>query len=69
MESVKQAVGLSGNNNGAPRIAWIGLGHMGPGMLKNLVEKGSFTSALAINNPTTARLNTAIRQDKSRHFH
>src|SRR4051812_45125661 len=55
MESVKQAVGLSESNNGGPRVAWIGLGNMGRGMVKNIVEKGSFTSPLAIYNRTTAR--------------
>lgn len=55
MESVKQAVGLSGNNNGGPRVAWIGLGNMGRGMVKNIVEKGTFTSPLAIYNRTPAR--------------
>jgi 3-hydroxyisobutyrate dehydrogenase-like beta-hydroxyacid dehydrogenase len=55
MEAVKQATGLSGNNNSGPRLAWIGLGNMGRGMVKNIVEKGSFTSPLAIYNRTTAR--------------
>jgi len=55
MESVKQAVGLSESSNGSPRVAWIGLGNMGRGMVKNIVEKGTYTSPLAIYNRTTAR--------------
>ena len=55
MESIKQAVGLSESSNGGPRVAWIGLGNMGRGMVKNIIEKGSFTSPLAIYNRTTAR--------------
>ncbi|RMZ06676.1 hypothetical protein D0864_02173 [Hortaea werneckii] len=53
MESVKQAVGLGGA--GAPRLAWIGLGNMGRGMVKNLAEKGQFTSPISIYNRTTSR--------------
>ena len=50
-----------------PRLAWIGLGNMGRGMVKNLVEKGDFTSPLAIYNRTTARsekLAEALPSDK-----
>ena len=39
----------------APRIAWIGLGNMGRGMVKNLVEKGSYTPPVLIYNRTAAR--------------
>lgn len=42
----------AGNN---PRLAWIGLGNMGRGMVKNLAEKGSFNGPIAIYNRTTAR--------------
>lgn len=38
-----------------PRIAWIGLGNMGRGMVKNLVEKGSFSGPVIIYNRTAAR--------------
>lgn len=50
MDSVKQAVGLGG-----PRLAWIGLGNMGRGMVKNIVEKGQYTGAVSIYNRTAAR--------------
>jgi 3-hydroxyisobutyrate dehydrogenase-like beta-hydroxyacid dehydrogenase len=39
----------------SPRLAWIGLGNMGRGMVKNLAEKGSFSGPVAIYNRTTAR--------------
>ncbi|EXJ90380.1 alcohol dehydrogenase [Capronia coronata CBS 617.96] len=39
----------------APQIAWLGLGNMGRGMCKNLVEKGNLTHPLIIYNRTTAR--------------
>lgn len=55
MESVKQAVGLGGSPSGGPRLAWIGLGNMGRGMIKNIVEKGTYTSPLLIYNRTLAR--------------
>ncbi|KAK5129414.1 hypothetical protein LTR08_003270 [Meristemomyces frigidus] len=38
-----------------PRLAWIGLGNMGRGMVKNIVEKGPFTAPLVIYNRTSAR--------------
>ncbi|QIX00970.1 hypothetical protein AMS68_006487 [Peltaster fructicola] len=50
MESVKQAVGLGG-----PRLSWIGLGNMGRGMVKNIVEKGQFVAPIQVYNRTTAR--------------
>lgn len=56
MDSVKQAVGLGGS--GGPRLAWIGLGNMGRGMVKNLVEKATFTAPVVIYNRTTARAET-----------
>merc|ERR1712115_691189 len=40
---------------GGPRLAWIGLGNMGRGMVKNLAEKGQFTSPMSIYNRTTSR--------------
>ncbi|CAK4034842.1 related to gamma hydroxybutyrate dehydrogenase [Lecanosticta acicola] len=39
----------------SPRIAWIGLGNMGRGMVKNLVDKGSYTAPVLIYNRTAAR--------------
>jgi 3-hydroxyisobutyrate dehydrogenase-like beta-hydroxyacid dehydrogenase len=39
----------------APRLAWIGLGNMGRGMCKNLVEKGNLSSPLILYNRTQAR--------------
>lgn len=38
-----------------PRLAWLGLGNMGRGMVKNLVEKGEYTAPLLIYNRTAAR--------------
>ena len=52
MDLAKQAVGLSSSE---PRLAWIGLGNMGRGMIKNIVEKGKYSSPLLIYNRTTAR--------------
>ncbi|KAF2159324.1 hypothetical protein M409DRAFT_71102 [Zasmidium cellare ATCC 36951] len=42
----------SGN---APRLGWIGLGNMGRGMVKNLVEKGKYSGPIVIYNRTFAR--------------
>ncbi|KAI9651325.1 hypothetical protein NHQ30_001364 [Ciborinia camelliae] len=39
----------------APQVAWIGLGNMGRGMCKNLVEKGQLDKPLIIFNRTTKR--------------
>jgi len=39
----------------SPRLAWIGLGNMGRGMVKNLVEKANYSGTIAIYNRTTAR--------------
>ncbi|KAI9875757.1 MAG: hypothetical protein M1830_008024 [Pleopsidium flavum] len=39
----------------APQLAWIGLGNMGRGMCKNLVEKGQLSSPLIIYNRTEKR--------------
>lgn len=39
----------------APQLAWIGLGNMGRGMCKNLVEKGKLGEPLIIYNRTTAK--------------
>lgn len=38
-----------------PQIAWIGLGNMGRGMTKNLVEKGNLSQPLILYNRTTQR--------------
>lgn len=51
----------------APRLAWIGLGNMGRGMIKNIVEKGKYTSPLLIYNRTTSRaekLASSLPSDK-----
>merc|ERR1712000_225295 len=39
----------------APQVAWIGLGNMGRGMCKNLVEKGQLDKPLIIFNRTEKR--------------
>ncbi|KAH0251777.1 hypothetical protein KCU71_g23171, partial [Aureobasidium melanogenum] len=39
----------------APQIAWIGLGNMGRGMVKNLVEKGNLSNPIILFNRTQAR--------------
>ncbi|RDW79667.1 hypothetical protein BP6252_04305 [Coleophoma cylindrospora] len=39
----------------APQLAWIGLGNMGRGMCKNLVEKGALDKPLIIFNRTEKR--------------
>ena len=39
----------------SPTLAYLGLGNMGSGMSKNLVEKGNLTSKLILYNRTTAR--------------
>ncbi|PQE28888.1 6-phosphogluconate dehydrogenase 2 protein [Rutstroemia sp. NJR-2017a BBW] len=52
----------------APQVAWIGLGNMGRGMCKNLVEKGQLENPLIIFNRTTKRaeeLSSALPSGKS----
>lgn len=39
----------------APQLAWIGLGNMGRGMCKNLVEKGNLSHDLLVYNRTIKR--------------
>ncbi|KAH4069908.1 hypothetical protein HBH92_150230 [Parastagonospora nodorum] len=39
----------------APQLAWLGLGNMGRGMCKNLVEKGNLDKPLIIYNRTKKR--------------
>ncbi|KAL2023029.1 hypothetical protein VTK56DRAFT_3939 [Thermocarpiscus australiensis] len=39
----------------APRLLWIGLGNMGRGMCKNLVEKGNLDQPLLLYNRTKQR--------------
>ncbi|KAF2713911.1 6-phosphogluconate dehydrogenase-like protein NAD-binding protein [Pleomassaria siparia CBS 279.74] len=39
----------------APQLAWIGLGNMGRGMCKNLVEKGNLDKPLILYNRTPKR--------------
>ncbi|KUJ16846.1 uncharacterized protein LY89DRAFT_684879 [Mollisia scopiformis] len=53
----------------APQLAWIGLGNMGRGMCKNLVEKGQLDKPLIIYNRTTKRsedLNKLLPSGKSK---
>jgi 3-hydroxyisobutyrate dehydrogenase-like beta-hydroxyacid dehydrogenase len=55
------------SSNNGPRLAWIGLGNMGRGMVKNIVEKGTYTSPLLIYNRTTVRsekLASSLPSDK-----
>lgn len=47
--------GHAGGSSSGPRLAWIGLGNMGRGMVKNLVEKGTYSGSVLIYNRTTAR--------------
>jgi len=54
MESVKNAVGL-GSSSSSPRVAWIGLGNMGRGMVANIVSKATYATPLLIYNRTAAR--------------
>ncbi|KAI2619980.1 6-phosphogluconate dehydrogenase 2 [Hypoxylon sp. NC1633] len=39
----------------SPRLLWIGLGNMGRGMVKNLVEKGNLDEPVILYNRTRAR--------------
>ncbi|KXT05020.1 hypothetical protein AC578_10323 [Pseudocercospora eumusae] len=39
----------------APRLSWIGLGNMGRGMVKNIVEKGEYSGPVIVYNRTAAR--------------
>lgn len=39
----------------APKVLWVGLGNMGRGMTKNLVEKGPLDSPLMLYNRSTQR--------------
>ncbi|KAL1959751.1 hypothetical protein VTO42DRAFT_1337 [Malbranchea cinnamomea] len=39
----------------ADQLAWIGLGNMGRGMVKNLLEKGNLSSPLILYNRTQSR--------------
>ncbi|KAL9107243.1 MAG: hypothetical protein Q9227_007867 [Pyrenula ochraceoflavens] len=39
----------------APQLAWIGLGNMGRGMVKNLVQKGNLSNPLIIHNRTKSK--------------
>lgn len=43
-----------------PRLAWIGLGNMGRGMIKNIVQKGSYTSPLLIYNRTASKAESFV---------
>ncbi|KPI44145.1 putative oxido YfjR [Cyphellophora attinorum] len=44
----------------APQLAWVGLGNMGRGMCKNLVEKGNLTQKLLVYNRTTKRASDLV---------
>ncbi|KAK3704776.1 hypothetical protein LTR37_013607 [Vermiconidia calcicola] len=60
METAKRLKGLAGESApllspSGPRLAWIGLGNMGRGMIKNIVEKGTYSAPLLIYNRTSAR--------------
>ncbi|KAK1078845.1 hypothetical protein LTR33_006890 [Friedmanniomyces endolithicus] len=70
MESVKQAVGQETSSAGSsPRLAWIGLCNMGRGMVKNVVEKGTYAAPLLIYNRTAARaekLASTLPSDKTK---
>lgn len=53
----------------APQLAWIGLGNMGRGMCKNLVEKGNLDKPLIIYNRTKKRaddLASKLGSDKTK---
>ncbi|KAF2217864.1 hypothetical protein CERZMDRAFT_80524 [Cercospora zeae-maydis SCOH1-5] len=45
-----------------PRLAWLGLGNMGRGMVKNVVEKGEYTAPVLVYNRTTARTEKLVSQ-------
>ncbi|KAL1598641.1 hypothetical protein SLS60_007781 [Paraconiothyrium brasiliense] len=52
----------------APQLAWIGLGNMGRGMCKNLVEKGNLDKPLILYNRTKKRsddLAASLGSDKA----
>ncbi|KAF1960766.1 6-phosphogluconate dehydrogenase-like protein NAD-binding protein [Byssothecium circinans] len=52
-----------------PQLAWIGLGNMGRGMCKNLVEKGNLDKPLILYNRTKKRsddLSAQIGTDKTK---
>jgi len=52
-----------------PQIAWLGLGNMGRGMSKNLVEKGNLSHPLILYNRTTKRaeeLSAQLGTDKTK---
>ncbi|KAF2734538.1 hypothetical protein EJ04DRAFT_466378 [Polyplosphaeria fusca] len=46
----------------APQLAWIGLGNMGRGMCKNLVEKGNLDKPLLLYNRTKSRADDLAAQ-------
>jgi 3-hydroxyisobutyrate dehydrogenase-like beta-hydroxyacid dehydrogenase len=52
-----------------PTLAYIGLGNMGSGMAKNLVEKGNLSSPLILYNRTTKKaeeLSKGLGTDKTK---
>ncbi|KAF2203830.1 hypothetical protein GQ43DRAFT_438495 [Delitschia confertaspora ATCC 74209] len=52
----------------APQLAWLGLGNMGRGMCKNLVEKGNLDKPLILFNRTKKRaedLSAQLGHDKT----
>lgn len=53
----------------APQVAWIGLGNMGRGMVKNLVEKAKLDNPIIIFNRTAARaekLSSSLPEGKTK---
>ncbi|KAK3112719.1 hypothetical protein LTR53_010690, partial [Teratosphaeriaceae sp. CCFEE 6253] len=46
---------MASSSSSSPRVAWIGLGNMGRGMVANIVSKGTYAPPLLIYNRTAAR--------------
>ncbi|KAK5118466.1 hypothetical protein LTR62_002980 [Meristemomyces frigidus] len=56
-------------SSSSPRIAWYGLGNMGRGMVKNMIEKGNYTAPFIISNRSRARsdkLASTLPSDKTK---
>lgn len=43
-----------------PRVAWTGLGNMGVGMVKNIVQKGTYTGPLQLHNRTISKAESLV---------
>lgn len=57
------------SSSNPPRLAWIGLGNMGRGMVKNIVEKGTYTSPMLLYNRTTSvaeKLSSSLDPSKTK---